>query len=144
MLRRRPFFLFPLLAASLLSCVNLPTIEETRCGNGFIEPGEDCDNFDQTTPKDGGAKGAVCNASGTVNQCRFSCEEDSDCKSDPVSGAGSGWRCGVDKICRQPKGDEGGKGTYFTPASSLIKGSVVWTTTVSRAPVRWGRSSPSS
>ncbi len=116
MLRRRSFFLFPLLAASLLSCAELPTIEENRCGNGFIEPGEDCDDFGEAAKTD---EGAVCNASGTVNQCRFSCKDDNECQSSPVSDKGSGWRCGVDKICRQPRGQD----PFFEAASTVIPGS---------------------
>lgn len=119
MLRRRSFFLFPLLAASLLSCTELPTIEENRCGNGFIEVGEDCDEFVASAKKDESRTGAICNASGTVNQCRYSCKSDAECQPYPVSETGSGWRCGVDNVCRQPLG----QAPFFVPASTLIPGS---------------------
>jgi len=112
MLRRRPFSLL-LLAAGLFSCVELPTIEEDRCGNGFIEPGEDCDVFDTKKMM----TGATCNPAGTPNECHFKCASPDDC----LSALGSSARCGVDKVCRQPKGSAGG-GTFFTPASSLIPG----------------------
>lgn len=120
---RRTLLILPLLAGGLFSCVDLPTIEENRCGNGFIETGEDCDAFG-VTARNAATPGTVatCNAPGVTNQCRFHCESDAQCQSDPVSTTGSGWRCGVDQVCRRPQGDDGGKGTFFTPVSSLIPG----------------------
>ena len=123
---RRAYFLvplLPLLSAGLFSCADLPVIEENRCGNGFIEPGEDCDDFGATAKKNttpGAA--ATCNAPGVPDQCRFHCAGDSQCQAAPVSAKGSGWRCGVDKVCRRPQGDDSGNGTFFTPATSLFSG----------------------
>lgn len=121
---RRIFLLLPLFAAALLSCADLPAIEENRCGNGFIEAGEDCDDFSATVKK-GGMPGTVaaCNAPGVANQCRFHCENDAQCQSAPVSTKGSGWRCGTDHVCRQPRGEDHGNGTFFEPVSSLVPGS---------------------
>jgi VCBS repeat protein len=120
---RRAHYLLPLLAGGLFSCAELPTIEEARCGNGFIEAGEDCDDFGAVEKKsDTKDPVATCNAPGVANQCRFHCEDDAQCQTAPVSANGSGWRCGVDKVCREPQGDDGGKGTFFTPVSSLIPG----------------------
>jgi hypothetical protein len=121
MLRRRPFFLlFPLLAASLLSCVDLPILEENTCGNGFIEAGEDCDHFGGKKTTEEGRSGAICNASGTANQCRLSCKSDDECAPYPLPATGSGWRCGVDSICRRPLG----QAPFFQSVSTLIPGSV--------------------
>ncbi|MEP7120722.1 MAG: VCBS repeat-containing protein [Byssovorax sp.] len=125
--RRAPLLLslcLPLLTPGLLSCADLPTIEEDRCGNGFIEPGEDCDDFGATAKKPGTVgSGASCNAPGVPNQCHFHCEVLADCEAAPVSAKGSGWRCGVDNVCRRPQGADSGKGTFFEPQSSLVPGS---------------------
>lgn len=121
--RRAYFLLLPLLSAGVFSCADLPVIEENRCGNGFIEAGEDCDDFGAAAKKNttpGAA--ATCNAPGVPDQCRFHCKDDSQCQAAPVSGKGSGWRCGVDKVCRRPQGDDSGNGTFFTAATSLIPG----------------------
>ncbi len=120
---RRTPLLLPLLALALLACEELPIIEENRCGNGFIEPGEDCDDLGATEAKAGmgapmDASNAICNAPGVANQCRFRCTADAHCQSAPVSAQGSGWRCGVDNVCRRPQGD----GAFFEPVSSLIPG----------------------
>lgn len=120
---RRTFLLLPLLAAALLSCADLPVIEEDRCGNGFIEAGEDCDELGATANKGQPSEGvATCNAPGEANQCRYHCDKPSECQIAPVSDQGSGWRCGVDKVCRRPQGDDQGNGAFFTPVSSLIPG----------------------
>lgn len=103
---RRTLLLLPLLAIALLSCAELPIIKENRCGNGFIKADEDCDEFSAT--------GGTCNPPGVANQCRFHCENTGQCQSEQ----GSGWRCGVDQVCRRPQG-----GTFFAPVSSLIVGS---------------------
>jgi hypothetical protein len=112
-----------MLGALLPSCADLSAIDENRCGNGFIEAGEDCEDLSAAASKPGAPGNvATCNAPGTANQCRFHCETDAQCQTAPVSSGASGWRCGVDKVCRVPQGDDGGKGTFFTPASSLIAG----------------------
>ncbi len=134
----RRLLLLPLLAATLLSCADLPIIEVNRCGNGFIEPGEDCDYFNQTEQKGAPPKDtATCNVPGTTNECRWRCDTDAECQKSPVvestdaastgevaaTGgpvkAGSGWRCATDHVCRLPRG----KGNFFEPARSVVAGS---------------------
>ncbi len=136
---RRPFLLLPLLGVAALSCVDLPVIAENDCGNGFIEPGEDCDYF--TPPKSAGTStAATCNLPGTVDACHWRCASDVQCqtfpvvttadpadagKAPPAGGKvrdGSGWRCGTDHVCRQPQGDNRGKGPFFAPVTSLVGG----------------------
>lgn len=119
---RRTSLLLPLLAVALLACDELPIIEENRCGNGFIEPGEDCDAFGATAGNGMPGSEATCNAPNEDNECHFHCENTAQCQSAPVSKDGSGWRCGADKVCRRPLGDDSGRGPFFTPVSSLIPG----------------------
>lgn len=87
---------FPRLAplavlAALLDCRSLPAIPSDTCGNGVVDPGEDCDTF---AP----AAGTSCRAPGTAGQCRLDCTKGSG------DACPSGWGCGTDGICRQPSG----------------------------------------
>lgn len=127
--RRAHLLLLPLLAAGLRSCVDLPTIEENRCGNGFVETEEYCEVVELTARNvDTSGALATCNAPGTPNQCRWQCETTPQCQSAPVShadlesGLASGWRCGVDHICRRPDGDDLGEGEFFRSLTSLVPG----------------------
>ncbi|MEZ4226341.1 MAG: VCBS repeat-containing protein [Polyangiaceae bacterium] len=77
---------------SLLSCVvfacgctELPDIPAGTCGNGFVDPGEDCDG-----------PGASCGAPESTGACRFLCSTDLSCP--------GGYACGSDGVCRQPTG----------------------------------------
>ena len=66
------------------SCADLPTLAAGQCGNGVVDPGEDCDSF----PADG------CRPPGDRNQCHFNC-----------TACPSGWGCDRSAlICRQPVG----------------------------------------
>jgi hypothetical protein len=108
--------LFALLGSALPSCADLPVIDENRCGNGFIEKGEDCDALSGPAAK-------VCIAPGQVNQCHWQCTTTADCQTDTVSSRFSGWRCGVDGVCRQPEGEFVETGTLAPGnASELLTG----------------------
>ena len=101
----RPW-LFALSAFVLLDggCTAFPDIPAGVCGNGVIDPGEDCDKFsDPHTPH------SECRAQGTVGECHLDCsngdEEQPRCP--------SGWGCDSNAICRRPS-DE------FLPPSSAV------------------------
>lgn len=77
------------LGLSGISCTELQLLESGVCGNFVIDPGEDCDGH----PLE---KGTACVASNQPNACRHICNESTVCP--------TGWGCGVDGICRRPKG----------------------------------------
>jgi hypothetical protein len=70
-------------------CTNLSPLTAGVCGNGVVDPGEDCDGFADA--------GQLC---GKADQgplaCRFDCAMNAAC---PV-----GYDCGVDEVCRQATG----------------------------------------
>lgn len=69
-----------------LGCADLGALDAGICGNGILDPGEDCDT-----------SAASCGAPKAASECRFVCEVDADCPSNH--------KCGADGICRQPTGD---------------------------------------
>jgi hypothetical protein len=72
---------------ALAGCSDLLDLPPNTCGNGVLEPGEDCDS----NPVDG----ATCLTSGP-HACHMTCAAD---------GGGrcpTGWGCGVDALCRRP------------------------------------------
>lgn len=71
--------------ALTVHCANLSPLTPDVCGNGVVDPGEDCDNTSQS-----------CGQPGTAYACRFDCAGTSVCP--------SGYSCGVDSICRAPSG----------------------------------------
>lgn len=82
------------LALALAACVSLPKISSDECGNGVIEPPEDCDSF-------GHDAGAFCRPKGAVGECHLDCS---------ATGAGhdacpAGWGCDRDGLCRRPTGE---------------------------------------
>src|SRR5579864_1993152 len=74
--------------ATLASCATLDPLPGGTCGNGVIDPKEDCDTHDIGSFK--------CGAPGTAAACRITCTAASACP--------DGWGCGVDGVCRQPSG----------------------------------------
>jgi hypothetical protein len=68
-----------------MQCADLNPLQPGICGNGVVDPGEDCDTTATT-----------CGLPGTVYACRYDCAGSSSC---PV-----GYNCGVDFICRAPTG----------------------------------------
>lgn len=78
----------------LVACARLPDIGDDECGNGVIEPPEDCDSF-------GIDGGAPCRPKGDVGECHLDCSP---------TGAGHdacplGWGCDLGGICRRPTGE---------------------------------------
>lgn len=82
----------------MFGCDELEPIELGPCGNGVLDPGEDCDGFDHP-------EGTACAPPTADNACRYTCDkscEASDCEQPAICPVG--WGCGIDGICRQPSG----------------------------------------
>ena len=73
-------------AAPAFACSNLPDIAANVCGNGVVDPGEDCDG-------DASAAGGTCGTMG-ANACHFVCANSAACP--------SGYVCSPDQRCRAP------------------------------------------
>ena len=89
-----------LLALLVVGCDALDEIELGQCGNVVLDAGEDCDGYSHP-------EGTSCGPPGGPNACRFVCEPtcaraDVDCE--PELRCPVGWGCGIDGVCRQPKG----------------------------------------
>jgi hypothetical protein len=91
--------------AVLCDCTTFPAILADTCGNGVVDPGEDCDSVGQ-------GPGTQCGTTGS-QACHLVCPASASgaamgSGSDAGSGSGptcpSGWGCGSDGICRQPSG----------------------------------------
>jgi hypothetical protein len=72
-------------------CSNLSPLSAGICGNGVVDPGEDCDGF----APDGSHEACGAADAGAV-ACRYECEKNAACP--------PGYNCGVDQICRSPTG----------------------------------------
>jgi hypothetical protein len=77
-------WLFVLVAVT--GCADLPPLELGTCGNGILDPGEDCDTHD-----------ARCVA------CAWTCD-DLDCSGIPAPRDGHGYACGAEHVCHAPGG----------------------------------------
>lgn len=112
----RPFLLLGL-ASFLFDCATLSPLTADTCGNGVIDPGEDCDGF-ATTCGHRFASGIAtapkadcslsCNTAGKTNACHFACDDTTPCP--------DGWGCSADRICRRPGG------SFATPADAISSG----------------------
>lgn len=80
--------------AFLCTCARLPEIASGECGNGVIEPPEDCDTF-----ADGGA---VCRPKGSVGECHLDCARQAG---DNSTACPVGWGCDSNNLCRRPTGE---------------------------------------
>lgn len=79
-------------ALLLLDCATLDPIAAGTCGNGVVDPGEDCD-----THAPAAFGGGVCGApSAGASACHLACARASECP--------DGWGCSVTGICRAPSG----------------------------------------
>src|SRR5262252_2703241 len=88
-------------AAAQASCLTLEDVPQAGCGNGVIEPGEDCDR----------ASDPSCYPPGSPNACRFKCASNADCKV-------AGYRCAPGTgVCVAPSGQ-------FTAINSVELGAV--------------------
>lgn len=76
-----------------LACTNLPTIEETGCGNRVVNVDEDCDGVSPF------GDGTGCGAPNTANACHLICGGAESLVCPP------GWGCGGDNQCRAPGGE---------------------------------------
>src|SRR4051812_3383075 len=74
------------LVVALAGCVDLPAITPA-CGNGVLEPGEDCD-----TPSE------------RCQRCGWACGSGGDCSDIPLPRDGRGYICGADNVCHAPGG----------------------------------------
>lgn len=94
-----PYILMGRLAACsavvLTGCAKLPDIASGTCGNGVVEPPEDCDTFAPTP-------GSVCLPRGAIGECHLDCRRalDGSRRACPA-----GWGCDVQNICRRPTGN---------------------------------------
>ena len=86
------FIGFVALVAGGASCTSLPDIEAGTCGNGVVEPdhNEDCDS-----PLKDDAGKALCYPAGSAAPCHFDCS---------TAACPAGFSCGIDAVCRKPKG----------------------------------------
>ncbi|MBK7402972.1 MAG: hypothetical protein IPJ34_43795 [Myxococcales bacterium] len=93
--------LLGVVAATLFSfggaCATLPDVPAGQCGNGIVDPGEECDTF--------ASSGARCRSEDEVFACRFDCVKTADGKQ-PACPAG--FVCGeAEGICQRPTGQFG-------------------------------------
>lgn len=91
------------LFATLTGCRALPEIEVGICGNGVIEPPEDCDDF----YRDGGA----CRPPGISGECRFDCSPGPDGERPACQ---AGWGCDLTGVCRRATGG------FLPPLSPIL------------------------
>src|SRR5690349_18305263 len=68
------------LLALCVSCTTFEPVSRNICGNGLLEPGEDCDSKDPRCV-----------------QCALTCTQAADCPT-------SDYTCGVDGFCHAPSG----------------------------------------
>jgi hypothetical protein len=73
--------------ALVAACANLPTLGSV-CGNGVLEPGEDCDTPDNSQ----------------CQMCGWRCGTSGDCSAIPAPKRGEDYACGVDGFCHAPGG----------------------------------------
>jgi hypothetical protein len=83
-----------------LGCADLSDLDAGVCGNGIVDPGEDCDT----------ATGG-CGVPDTAAECRFVCETNADCPGVQT--------CGIDSICRKHSG------TFAQGANLLQTGQLI-------------------
>ncbi len=76
-----------ILVLALAACSNLPAIDASQCGNGVLEPGEDCDSSDPRCV-----------------QCAWQCDAKGLCADTPARRDDSDYSCGADHVCHAPGG----------------------------------------
>jgi FG-GAP-like repeat len=84
---------FSALVLGVVACSRLPEVEANECGNGVIEPPEDCDTFADDA-------GAGCRPPGSVGACHLDCSPGGA----GLGGCPAGWGCDLGGICRRPTG----------------------------------------
>ena len=88
------------------ACADLREIPAGECGNGVIEPPEDCDSF---APD----RSSICRPKGVVGECRLDCRIQND---GTRASCPDGWGCDRDGICRVPSG------TFEAPSQTVAAG----------------------
>lgn len=78
----------------LSACADLPTINAGDCGNGVVDPGENCDTIELHV-------GASCRAPNTIGECHLECRRQAD---GSRTRCPAGWACDPDDLCRAPSG----------------------------------------
>ena len=103
-----------LIASALASCSDLPSVRQGTCGNGALDPGEDCDFFDGI----GVPANQACGSPGSrETACHWLCGDNATCP--------PAWGCGHDGVCRYADGQFGAVMTITsTPYASLEVGDV--------------------
>jgi hypothetical protein len=91
-------------AIASCACSTLPDIPAGVCGNGVLDPTEDCDGFPR--------EGLECRPPGERAQCRLDCSPSAD--GEPVA-CPVGYGCDADHVCRRATGD-------YAPLSDRILG----------------------
>ena len=79
-----------------------PVIDRGVCGNGIVEPGEDCDSRDRRCDK-----------------CGITCSDTAECLAYDESGGTAGFVCGPDNFCHAPKGVFKRVGEVARPVTSF-------------------------
>lgn len=82
--------------ALLGACARLPEIGAGECGNGVIEPPEDCDTFGA------GDGGSECRPKGSVGECHLDCTPNFEGERPQCP---AGWGCDAAGLCRKPTGE---------------------------------------
>jgi hypothetical protein len=108
----RRFFEAIALLLLLVGCSELPSIEANQCGNGVLEPGEDCDRFSNF--------GLDCRQAGAADACHFDCSDQTD---GTHTACPAGFGCNINGACRR-KTEEFPSTTTFEvgPVSALATG----------------------
>ena len=88
---RRAARVFALLALTV-RCADLPEIPAGTCGNGVLEPPEDCDTFTLD-------RASLCRPKGTAGECHLDCRPRGD---GTRPSCPAGWGCDLDGLCRAP------------------------------------------
>jgi hypothetical protein len=97
--------------AAHAACSDLPPIAAGICGNGQLDPDEDCDGA--------AGSGQACGAPDTSNACHYTCGAGSS------AACPAGFGCGVDGRCRAPSGTFAAATTPVTfGADQLAAGAV--------------------
>ena len=89
------------LAIAAAGC-SAPRVDRGVCGNGVVEPGEDCDSTDPRCDK-----------------CGITCRVTDDCLAYDARGGTAGFVCGPDGFCHAPAGAFERAGEVALPVTSL-------------------------
>lgn len=105
MLRRKRLGVFAVaaIAAHVIGCQELASIDAGSCGNEIIDVGEDCDGKVPSGVTVSKGINASCGAPTSERACRFECGPDPK-RAGESFGCPDGYACGADFVCRAPSG----------------------------------------